>query len=547
MTRQSLAAFLLMSAPAWAGDLALVVGNDRYSNGPEIVDESGMLDAVKPLESAGFDVLSGANMPVAELVDLVSQLNAKADGTGRVIIAVTGHFAHSATGNWLLGSDAQEPDLATIHSQSIPISTLLEIAGRATGGAVVALGVQAETFPLGAGVTASLGRYDIPQGVAVVTGPTVDVSKFVAGSLTVRGHSVAAMLEGAPNLTGSGFMAPLVAFLPSDGTPSPVVPKLDPDAKQKAFWSVTQEIGSQDSYEAYLERFPEGIFADQANTQIERILAEPLLLAQAGEAALKLDRDKRREIQRGLSLLEYDPKGIDGILGKGSRAAIAKWQEANNEAATSYLTLAQIERLQAQADRRSRELEEEARIRQEELERKDRAYWRASGKSGDEPGLRTYLEKYPDGVFAEIALARLQPFEEARRSAAAAQDRADWDAAVSVGSLAAYEGYLQANPQGAFAVQARTQIAEQEFEAKNANALRAAARNEQRLGLSSGTQRLVEDRLRALGLKPGAVDGVFDEDTRRAVRRYQEARQLPRTGYLDQKTLVRLLADSVLR
>ena len=34
---------------------------------------------------------------------------------------------------------------------------------------------------------------------------------------------------------------------------------------------------------------------------------------------------------------------------------------------------------------------------------------------------------------------------------------------------------------------------------------------------------------------------------RRSIRRYQEARNLQKTGYLNQRTVVRLLADSVLR
>jgi peptidoglycan hydrolase-like protein with peptidoglycan-binding domain len=55
---------------------------------------------------------------------------------------------------------------------------------------------------------------------------------------------------------------------------------------------------------------------------------------------------------------------------------------------------------------------------------------------------------------------------------------------------------------------------------------------------------MVEQRLAALGLKPGRTDGVFDDDTRRALRRYQKARSLPVTGYLNQKTVARLLVDS---
>ena len=54
-------------------------------------------------------------------------------------------------------------------------------------------------------------------------------------------------------------------------------------------------------------------------------------------------------------------------------------------------------------------------------------------------------------------------------------------------------------------------------------------------------RRLVENRLASLGLDPGPVDGEFDDDTRRALRRYQEARGLNVTGYVNQATMVRIL------
>ena len=65
--------------------------------------------------------------------------------------------------------------------------------------------------------------------------------------------------------------------------------------------------------------------------------------------------------------------------------------------------------------------------------------------------------------------------------------------------------------------------------------------------MSQNTRRLIEDRLSKLGLRPGEVDGVFDDRTRRAIRRYQEARNVPVTGYLNQQTVVRIMADSLFR
>ncbi|EPX77883.1 peptidoglycan-binding protein [Litoreibacter arenae] len=545
--RASIAALLMMSVPVWAADVALVVGNADYANGSDLSDAGRMLDAVAPLEEAGFEVLSGADLSAEALASLVSELNAKVDGTGRVVIALAGHFGKSLSGNWFLGADADEPDLVAMGTQAVPLDVLMEIAARAPGGAVVTLGTEDAEFEYGAGVSAGLDEVDVSQGVALVTGPAGDVVDFATDALTVKGQSIANALNAWPSLQGSGFMAPLVAFLPGDGAAPPEVPKADPDAEQKAFWQVTQDIGTLDAYEAYLKRHPDGLFVGDARGAIDRIKAQPLVLAEQNEEALRLSRDRRREIQRALSLLDYDPKGIDGIFGPGSRGAIRAWQNVNGEDATGFLTQAQIERLGAQADRRALELEAEAEKRKIEIERKDRAYWRATGQGGDETGLRAYLERYPDGVFAEIATQRLEPFEEARRADAAEQDRADWDAAESVGSLAAYEGYVQANSEGAFVEQARAKIAELKFEADNAEALDAAQRNEERLGLNDTTRKLVEGRLEALGLKPGAVDGVFDDDTRRAIRRYQEARNLTRTGFLNQQTVVRLLADSVLR
>ena len=82
-------------------------------------------------------------------------------------------------------------------------------------------------------------------------------------------------------------------------------------------------------------------------------------------------------------------------------------------------------------------------------------------------------------------------------------------------------------------------------EAQGATTQAEAAAAEARLNLNPITTRVVEARLRQLGLDPGAVDGQIDENTRRALRRYQRARDLSVTGYLSEQTLVRLLADSI--
>ena len=41
------------------------------------------------------------------------------------------------------------------------------------------------------------------------------------------------------------------------------------------------------------------------------------------------------------------------------------------------------------------------------------------------------------------------------------------------------------------------------------------------------------------------MDGRFDADTRRALRNYQRDRGMEVSGYLNERTLVRLLADTL--
>ncbi|HSF64263.1 MAG TPA: peptidoglycan-binding domain-containing protein, partial [Paracoccaceae bacterium] len=185
--------------------------------------------------------------------------------------------------------------------------------------------------------------------------------------------------------------------------------------------------------------------------------------------------------------------------------------------------------------------------RRAETERQDRLYWEQTGAANDEAGLRAYLKRYPDGLFAELATERLGAIDEARRREAAAQDRAAWDRAVAADTVAAYRDYLAAQPQGAFADDARLRIEDLEAEAAGQGDRERAKAAEDALNLNGLARNLIEQRLENLGFRPGTVDGVFDDRTRRAIRRFQDSRGMAETGYLDQASMVALLAGGVLR
>jgi peptidoglycan hydrolase-like protein with peptidoglycan-binding domain len=260
-------------------------------------------------------------------------------------------------------------------------------------------------------------------------------------------------------------------------------------------------------------------------------------VAQAAEDALNLDREARRQVQRYLTSLGHDTRGVDGIFGNGTRAAIRSWQAAQGAAVTGYLNAPQLATLSAQGEVREAEIAEQERLQREAEERADRAYWQATGQGQTEQGLRDYLDRYPDGLFAETAQDRLDDFLATREDAA-------WQAARQTDTAAAYRGYLDDYPRGPHADQARARLEALQSGLSPQERARLEAQ-EAALNLQPITRSLIEQRLQRMGLEPGRVDGRFDEDTRRAIRRYQQARGLPVNGYLDQVLVVRLLAESI--
>jgi len=69
----------------------------------------------------------------------------------------------------------------------------------------------------------------------------------------------------------------------------------------------------------------------------------------AVEAALKLIRSQRVEIQRQLSALGFDTGVADGLWGAKTRTAIKSWQRANRQTQTGYVTAAQVKLIRQQA------------------------------------------------------------------------------------------------------------------------------------------------------------------------------------------------------
>lgn len=153
-------------------------------------------------------------------------------------------------------------------------------------------------------------------------------------------------------------------------------------------------------------------------------------------------------IQKDLRVLGYETGGLDGILGKRSRASIRHWQSTGACTPTGYLTQEQMTMLREQA-KKAAATAEQSHPRQPNKEPSDSRQKAKAQESG-------------------LNLSELD----------------------------------------------RTRV-----------------------------ERLLEDA----GFDPGPSDGIFDPRTRKAIAAYQKQWGFPQTGFLDEVTYVRMLADGILR
>lgn len=537
---------LASTTTATAGDAALFIGIEDYSalndlrRGDEITEQAGTY------QRQGFDVISSSDAERSDMFDALSAFEQAASDADRILVALAGRFAHNDHETYLLPSDARPGPLSDIARTALPLSQVLAILSQTPGRSVLAISSDDLSGDFGSLLQIGVGDFEVPQGTTLLTGPPRAIAQAIQ-RLARPGENVA-NLENSRSVQLGGFFMDGQVFIEEQSvtvTPAPTTPSTNDRRADILAWRQADAADTIEAYQDYINAFPDGQFTTMASGRIDAMTDTPEARAERAEQALELNRDQRREIQRDLTLLEFNTRGIDGIFGRGTRAAITAWQRTNNISETGYLNRDQITRLDAQAERRAAELEAEAERRREERLAQDLAFWEETGALDDEAGLRAYLGRFPDGEFAEVAQTRLEAIERTKRAETNARDRQLWDEARIEDTAQAYSDYLLLAPDGAFREEAQDRIEELTREAEQTDRQRRAIQEENALNLNPNTRRAIESRMERLGLKPGRVDGVFDDDTRRAIRRYQAARNLEQTGYITEEFVVRILADSV--
>ena len=519
---------------------ALVVANHEYDNLANVPAAEQSIPILEETLGSLFTVIGRTGM-AARAWDINFEKFREARGRqDPAIVLLSGRFAQADGQTWFLYRNANEPSIFDLDDDGIPLDRLVEVLSQTGEPNLLLLGVEGltdDSRDLGFMVKEGWGGLEVPDNVAVIVADPRRLNRFMQDNFARRTSDLSGAVDDASGVSRLGSREVLNGFF--DFRPT------GPDQTEQRLWTAVSAANSVEGYRRYLSDYPDGAYVRQARAGLEALLSDPNRQARGAEESLGLSIEGRRAIQRHLTMLGYNTRGVDGIFGTGTRRAITNWQQQNGFSQTSYLTADQIAVLGEQASRRAEELNRESERERARQQLADQTYWEETGARGDASGLTAYLERFPDGRYADQASRRLAEIERQRNEERGRSERQAWDQAAEMNTERAYQEYLLIYPDGAYAGPARERLAA--LQSRNTQQQQARVRGEaaeDNLGLNDVTRRLVEARLSQLGLDPGAVDGRFDDDSRRALRRYQTERGLNATGYLDEGTLIRLLADS---
>lgn len=281
-------------------------------------------------------------------------------------------------------------------------------------------------------------------------------------------------------------------------------------AHEQALWDGVVKNGSAAAFRQYLNTYPQGPNARDARDRLTRLEAGVAAENSAAQAESRLDltQANRVAIQRRLAALGHYRSGIDGVFGAGTRRAITAWQTSTGLPGSGYLNAEQSRLL----------------LRDSDLA----------------PAPVVPAPNGPDTSAAQaelnLGLTRMQRVQIQRDLVALGYDTKGADGLFGAGTREAIRAWQRNTGQRATGYVTTAQIrslrADAEARGSETTGDRAAAIDEDLLGLTRDERVKIQQRLISLDYLTGQADGVFGSSTRRAIGRWQGDNGLPESGYL---------------
>ena len=374
----------LFSQPAFAEKrVALVMGNSAYQNVNRLANPTNDSEAMSAiLKSAGFDVVelkrdlnvTGMRRALRDFSDTVRDADV-------AIVYFAGHGIEIDGTNYVIPVDAVLERDIDAFDEAIPLDRILTVIEPAKQLRLVILDACRDN-PFNKTMKRTIGSRSIGRGLAKVepeSPNTLIAFAAKAGSTASDGDSknspfTAALVKYLPRpgldlrrafgyarddvlKATNNKQEPFiygslggddVALVPADKTTANATKPLDDARLELAFWESIKNDKNPQLFQAYLNRYPKGVFADIAtiNLQQQKTAAlESATVEQPNDKVALSDPASLGEIRERLYELNFDPGPFDGPMNAAAHRAVREFEQANKLASTGEATQGLLRRL----------------------------------------------------------------------------------------------------------------------------------------------------------------------------------------------------------
>jgi Caspase domain/Domain of unknown function (DUF4189)/Putative peptidoglycan binding domain len=375
----------LSSQPAFAGKrVALVIGNSAYQNVNRLANPTNDSEAMSEiLKKAGFDVVElKRDLNVSEMRRALRDFSDTVRDADVAIVYFAGHGIEINGNNYLIPVDAVLERDIDAFDEAIPLDRILTVIEPAKQLRLVILDACRDN-PFNKTMKRMIGSRAIGRGLAKVepeSPNTLIAFAAKAGSTASDGDS-----------KNSPFTAALVKFLPRPGLDLrkafgyarddvlkatnnkqepfiygslggddvalvPAADKATADATKTlddarlelAFWESIKNDKNPQLFQAYLNRYPKGVFADIATINLQQQKTAALnsaTIEQPNDKVELSDPALFHEVRERLYELNFDPGPFDGPMSSATHQAVREFEQANKLASTGEVTQGLLRRL----------------------------------------------------------------------------------------------------------------------------------------------------------------------------------------------------------
>ena len=423
-----LAALLLVSLPVQAKRLALVMGNDNYTNVSKLQKAGNDADTMaRELKAAGFKVNLQRDLSYRGMVKAIEAFSADIVGGDEVVVFYAGHGVQIKAGSYLLPVDIEVESESQIEKTSYGLNDLIEKLAETKPAFTLVMVDACRDNPMKAkgravGNSRGLNALEPPKGQMVVysasrgqqaldrlsdndSNPNGVFTREFISRMRTPGVKIEDLMRGVQDSVESLAQSvrheqrPAV-YNESRGNfyfyePNGAQTQNGVAEAEERAWAAAETVNTSNAYQIYLDAYPKGKYVVAAR--------------------IKLDSAKQN-FQSASSAAESGMWSEVKLIGTREylEAYIAQYPEGR------YLALARLDLKKLDAE----EKEKIARpaLEAQQAKRDEQALWDEAQKANTVYGLAAYLEKYPEGRFAAPAKAAKQAAEKRVAAAARAEE-----------------------------------------------------------------------------------------------------------------------------